>query len=281
MERGRAVGVEVRRGTARETIRATRAVLLCAEPVRAAQLLMLSGIGPADHLRAMGVPVVADRPGVGANLQTHLRVALRWQALAPALALPASTVSAGLFTVSLAASPPDLQMDLLDPAAAAGPTLGLDVTLVQPASRGTVRLRSANHDEAPLVSPRPLAADADVTALVQGVRLGRFIMSGPQLDRFRGEEDPDTREAQSQAQLEALVRASARPMGHVAGTCAMGRASDRAAVVDASLAAHGVAGLHVAGASVMPVVVNAPPAAACLMIGERAADLVLSRRSTG
>ncbi len=276
MEQGRAVGVEVARGTTREVIRAARGVLVCAAPVRAAQILLLSGIGPADHLKAMGVPVVADRAGVGGNLHDQQAVALRWQAKEPALGLPESTVSAGMFTVSLNASPPDLQMDYLDPRAAGGPLLGIDVILTQPTSRGEVRLASADPQAAPAVRLNALATEADVTALVQGVRLARFIAASPQLDRLRGDETADTAAAVPLAALQALVKQAARPRAHAAGTCAMGRAGDAAAVVDATLAVHGVEGLRVAGAAVMPVVVNAPPAAAALMIGDRAADFLLA-----
>lgn len=276
MEKGRAVGVEVARGTGREVIRAARGVLVCAEPVRAAQLLMLSGIGPAGHLKVMGVPVVADRPGVGGNLHDQQAVALRWRALEPALGLVESTVSAGMFTVSLNASPPDLQMDYLDPRAAGGPLLGIDVILTQPTSRGEVRLASADPQAAPAVRLNALATEADVTALVQGVRLARFIAASPQLDRLRGDETAETAAAVPLAALQALVKQAARARAHLAGTCAMGRAGDAAAVVDATLAVHGVEGLRVAGAAVMPVVVNAPPAAAALMIGDRAADFLLA-----
>jgi choline dehydrogenase len=141
-----------------------------------------------------------------------------------------------------------------------------------------VRLASARPDDATIVDLRALAAPADVIALVQGVRLARLTAASPQLDRMRGDETPDTRGPVAQADLEALVRKVARPTGATAGTCTMGRASDPAAVVDATLAVHGVAGLRVAGAAVMPTVVNAPPDSAALMIGDRAADFVLAAR---
>lgn len=270
---GRVAGVEFTRGGATHVVRATRAVLLCAPAVRAAQILMLSGIGPGDQLRMLGIPVVADRPGVGTRLQEHLTLPLRWQALPPALALPASTVTAGMFTVSLNASPPDLQMDYLDPRAAGGSLLGIDITLVQPASRGDVRLRTTGAGDAPIVTRRAVEAPADVTALVQGVRLARLIAGSPQLDRWRGDETAGTGGAQTQATLDALVKAAARPTTQLAGTCAMGR--DGGAVVDATLAAHGVTGLRVAGAAIMPVIVNGPPDAAALMTGDRVAEFVL------
>lgn len=278
VERGQAVGVEIRRDGALETIRAERGVLLCADAIRAPQILMLSGVGPADALKALGLPVAVDRGGVGRNLHDQQQVALRWQALGAALDLPESTVSAGMFTVSLNASPPDLQMNYLDPRAAGAPQLGIDVVLVQPTSRGEVRLASTRLEDAPLATANALATDADLTALVQGVRLARFIAASPQLDRLRGDESPDTAAAVALPDLQAMVRRMVTACRHVAGTCAMGAATDPSAVVDATLAVHGLTGLRVAGAAVMPVVVNAPPAAAALMTGDRAADFVLATR---
>ena len=271
----RAVGVELRGSGGPRTIRAGRAVIVAAPPVRAAQLLMLSGVGPADHLRSVGVAVIADRRGVGGNLHDQVRVPLRWQGLPPVANLPASTVTAGLFTVSLVASPPDLQIDFVDPRVAGALQIGFDITAVQPTSRGEVRLRSADPAEAPTVSLNALATEADVTALVQGVRLARLIGTSPQLDRLRSDEVGASRGATSTPDLQAYVRGAVAPCGHLAGTCAMGPASAEGAVVDARLAVHGVEGLYVVGASVMPTVVNAPPDAASLMIGDRGGEFVL------
>lgn len=272
-------GVVVRHDGAAREIRAAHAVLLAASPIRSAHLLHLSGIGPADTLRAAGLPVAVGLPGVGRNLHSPVRMAVRWRARGPALTLPASSVTAGMFTVSLQASPPDLQMDLVDPQAARGPWLGVDVTLVQPSSRGELRTRSADPDIAPLVEPRTLSQSADLRALVQGVRLARLIIGGNPLDAFRGEERDDTRAASSQAALESLVTSAARPTTDTAGTCAMGADGDPLAVVDGRLAVRGLTGLHVAGAAVMPVIVNAPAAAASLMIGDRAAEFLLNGRA--
>jgi choline dehydrogenase len=279
VERGRAVGVEVLQGSGRDVVRAERGVLLAADSVRAAQLLMLSGVGPADELKAAGIAVAVDRPGVGRNLHDQVRLPLRWPALPPALSLPESTVSVGMFTVSLAASPPDLQWDFLDPRATGGPEIGLDLTLVQPTARGDVRVASADPQAAPTVRVNVLGTDADLTALVQAFRLARLAIASPQLDRMRGDEPAATSSAVSTPDLQAVVRRMAVPRGAFAGSCAMGRASDANAVVDATLAVHGVAGLRVAGASVMPVVVNAPPQSASLMIGDRAGDFAATAKS--
>jgi choline dehydrogenase len=270
----RAVGVEYTRGAERLMMRASRSVILGARPARAAQVLMISGVGPADHLRSLGVAVVADRAGVGGNLHDQVRVALRWAALPPAESLPESTVTAGLFTVSLVASPPDLQIDFVDPRTAGQPRIGVDITLVQPTARGDVRLRSTNPQDAPEASANTLATEGDLTALVQGIRLARLVGASQMLDRLRGDEIAASRGATSTADLQAYVRGAAVSRGQLAGTCAMGPATDPMAVVDHTLAVHGVEGLRVVGAAVMPMVVNAPPDAAALMIGDRGAEFV-------
>lgn len=271
IERGRAVGVEYLTGGHREIVRAGRSVVLCSGTARAAQLLMLSGVGPADALRALGVPVMADRPGVGGNLHDQVRLPLRWQTTGT---WPASSVTAGMFTVSLSASPPDLQMDFTLPRDGTAPAIGLDVTLVRPTTRGTLTLRSANPGEAPAVAAGLIDTDADLTALVQGVRLGRLIMATSALERWRGAETDAGVSAEPLDVLRAFVRRSSTPRGHLAGSCAMGPADDPLAVVDASLRVHGVDGLRMAGAAVMPDIVNAPPEAAALMIGDRCAELI-------
>jgi choline dehydrogenase len=270
----RPVGVEYARGSERLMVRATRAVVLGAGPARAAQLLMLSGIGPAAHLQGLGVPVVLDRAGVGGNLHDQVGVPLRWRALPPAESLPDSSVTAGLFTVSLVASPPDLQIDFIDPRTSGDGTLGVDLTMVQPTSRGLVRLQSTDPQAAPQLSTSPLATEGDVTALVQGLRLARLVGASPVLDRLRGDELAATSAAVSTPDLQAYVRGAARSRGHLAGTCALGPATDPAAVVGDSLGVHGLDGLYVVGAAVMPMVVNAPPEAAALMIGDRGGEFV-------
>lgn len=265
----RAAGVEVRREGRLERITGGE-IVVAAGAVRAAQLLLLAGIGPAPALRALSVPAVADVPGVGANLHDHVRVPVRWRTPAP---LAASTVTAGMFTVSLSATPPDLQMDF---ASGAGdmPAIGMDVTLVRPQSRGAVTLIDADPAREARAGVAPLAHPADAAALVQGVRLARLIMTASVLDPLRGEETAATGGRESTPQLEDAVRALAVPCGHLAGSCAMGADSDPLAVVDARLRVRGVRGLRVAGAAVMPEIVNAPPLAASAMIGGRAAALL-------
>ncbi|MEZ5288194.1 MAG: GMC family oxidoreductase N-terminal domain-containing protein [Vicinamibacterales bacterium] len=276
VEGGRAVGVAVERDGTVEVVRAARGVIVAAGAARAAQLLMLSGIGPPDDLRAAGLPVVAACPGVGANLQDHVTVPVRWRALERAAHLPESSVSVGLYGVSYNATPPDLPMDVVAPRGAGRLELGLDVTLVQAATRGSIRLGSTDARDGVRVAFGAADTAADVEALARGVRLARLCGSGASLDGWRDGETAATARSLSTAELEAFVRGAATRRGHLAGTCAMGPAVEAGAVVNARLAVHGVDGLFVAGASVMPVVVNAPPEAAALMIGDRAADFVLA-----
>lgn len=274
----RLVGLELFRGGAREHVRASRDVILSGGAVESAALLLRSGIGPADRLRAAGLPVVADVPGVGRNLQQHVRVVVRWDVrheLAP------SSVSAGLFTRSsqaAAARPPDLLIRLDGPGEAPSRELAMAATLVQPQSRGEVRVTSADPAAAPLAQGNHLQSPADVDALVRGVRVARWFASeGDALrDLLASEREPGS-DLRTDQELAAFVRRTAAAASAGAGTCRMGPASDPDAVVDASLRVRGVDGLRIADASVMPAIVNAPPLAAVLAIGEKAADLLRER----
>lgn len=275
VERGRATGVEFVRGGQRQAIRASRAVILCGGVVNSPQLLMLSGIGPADHVRAVGLPVVADVPGIGRNLQDHLRLAVRWQGRTE---LPASTVTAGLFTHSnpldAGRLPADLFLHLGRGVDTPERTLVFHVTLTRSVSRGEVRLRSADPLAPPVIQANYLQDDADVRALVRGIHLARFFAEQSVYGPLRGDELEPGAVATSDDDLARFVRRTADTDHGAAGTCRMGPAEDPAAVVDAALRVRGVDGLYVADASIMPEVVNTPPHAACVMIGERAADLL-------
>lgn len=268
----RVVGVEYVRGGRHERARATREVILCGGVIDSPKLLMLSGIGPAEHLRSLGVPVVADLPGVGGNLQDHLKISVRWKGRQT---LPASTVSAGLFVrseIARASGPPDLQFyvgrGLEQPDAFAT----LTIALQRPASRGRVRLRSANPFDPPVIRGNYLSESADVEALAQGVALVRTFGATRAFAAVRGEETEPGATIRSRANIEAFVRRAVDTIYHPAGTCRMGR--DAEAVVDATLKVRGVEGLRVADASIMPRVVNATTHAACVMIGEKVSDLL-------
>jgi choline dehydrogenase len=268
------VGVEYLRDGRREQARAAREVLLCGGVIDSPKLLMLSGIGPADHLKNHGVAVVADVPGVGQNFQDHLKLSMRWEGRTE---LPGSTVTAGMFTRSSQAAigtVPDLQFYVGRGTETPDKFVTITVSLVQPRSRGEIRLRSGDVSAPPLIRANYLQEQADVNALVRGVHLARWFGESEAYAPLRAGELLPGAAMKSDAELAAFVRRDADTIFHGAGTCKMGPGSDSAAVVDASLRVRGVEGVRVADASIMPEVVNATTHAACVMIGEKAAELL-------
>ena len=272
----RVTGVEAARGKAVERVTAAREVIVAAGVIESPKILMLSGIGPADELRAHGIDVALDLPGVGANLHDHPRVSLRWASRQP---LPASTVSAGLFTYSqrgAAVRPPDIQfyvgrgLDVVDQ------FVTLTVALSQPRSRGAVRLRSADPLAPPEIRPGYFSAEEDLDALVEGARLARALAETRAFDALRGAPaDPDV-STKTAADLRAFVRRTADTIFHPVGSCRMGLDSD--AVVDSRLRVHGLEGLRVADGSIMPMTVNSQTHAACVMIGEKVSESIIANR---
>jgi choline dehydrogenase len=236
---------------------------------------MLSGIGPADHLRQLGIPVVLDLPGVGSNLQDHLRVSLRWAALQP---LAPSSVSAGLFTYSTAAAarrpaaPPDLQFYVGRGLDVPDSFVTLTVAMSQPASRGRISLRSRDPLASPLIRANYLAEPGDLVAMVEGVRLAQSLAAARAFEPLRGRPAEPDEGVKSDADVRAFIRRSADTIFHPAGSCRMG--SDAGAVVDPQLRVRGLDGLRVADASIIPTNLNSQIHAACVVIGEKAADAV-------
>ncbi len=276
----RVVGVEYGQDGTGHEARATREVFLCGGVVDSPKLLMLSGIGPAHHLRALGLKVVSDLPGVGQNLQDHLKLSIRWQGKT---VLPGSTVTAGLFTRLPRApkggveTPPDLQFYVGRGLEQPDRFVTITVSHVTPRSRGAIRLRSADPLAAPVIQPNYLHDPADGAALVQGVHLARKLGASPAYEALRGEEIEPGPAVKTEADLLAFVRRAADTIFHAAGTCRMGPREHPDTVVDSRLRVKGVDGLRVADASIMPEVVSATTHPACVMIGEKAADLVLNR----
>src|SRR5262249_28788960 len=245
------------------------------------KLLQLSGIGDGASLRALGIDVLVDLPGVGANLHDHSLVPLVYSAgrAVPPTLPGIQPLHAHFFARSkLGLVVPDLQpllwhIPLYFPGMS-GPPDGFTLMsgLVRPAGRGSVKLRSADPEDRPLVDPGFLACEADVDALEHGVELCREIANAPAMAEWLGEElfpgpEGGTREAGRED-----VRENPTTYQHVARACKMG--IDALAVVDPELRVYGVQGLRVADASVMPAVVSGNTHAATTMIGERAADLV-------
>jgi len=274
IEKGRVTGIEYLRDGKPEQARATREVIVCSGVIDSPKLLMLSGIGPADHLKALGIAVAADVPGVGQNFQDHLKLSIRWNGKTE---LPGSTVTAGMFTRSSQmdwGNPPDLQFYVGRGTETPDKFVTITVSLVQPKSRGDVRLRSADPLAAPMIRANYLQEQADVTALVQGVRLARWFGEADAYGQLLADEILPGPAMKSDADLQTFVRRDSDTIYHGAGTCKMGPASDAMAVVDPQLRVRGVTGLRVADASIMPEVVNATTHAAAVMIGEKAALLI-------
>ncbi len=302
-EEGRAWGVAYRRdGVARE-IRARRAVVLAAGAFQTPQLLMLSGIGPGEHLHQFGIPVRRDAPAVGGNLQDHLdyvaafetrgsffigRSALgtlkslgamaRWLfARSGAMTSPYAEAGAFLRTDPVL-DRPDIQLHFLvamvedhGRAQLKGHGFSCHACVLRPESRGTVRLQSPDSRAAPLIDPAFLSAPADLERLKRGVRLMYRILEAPPLARFQGR-DRYPIDLADDAALERLIRARSDTIYHPVGTARMG--SDEGAVVDARLRVKGVEGLYLADASIMPRLIGGNTNAPTIMIGERCAQFV-------
>jgi choline dehydrogenase len=273
----KAVGVEYLRDGKSEQARASREIVVCSGVIDSPKLLMLSGIGPADQLKAHGIAVVADLAGVGRHFQDHLKLSIRWNGKTE---LPGSTVTAGMFTRSSQSAfgtPPDLQFYVGRGSETPDKLITITVSLVQPKSVGEIRLRSADPLAPPIIRGNYLQEQADVNALVRGVHLARWFGEAEAYSPLRAEEIAPGAAIKSDTDLATFVRRDSDTIFHGAGTCKMGPANDTSAVVDSSLRVRGVEGLRVADASIMPEVVNATTNAACVMIGENAADLILRR----
>jgi choline dehydrogenase len=301
VDHGHVTGVEVVRRGERLALEAP-AVTLAGGAVNSPQLLLLSGIGPAAELEALSIPVVLDLPGVGANLQDHLDYCVLVKCTQPVTydfgplgearaglrylltrGGPGSSniAETGAFLCSPAAKGgrPDVQLHFV-PAQLddhgrhrlPGHGYTMHVCGLQPRSRGRITLASADPTVAPRIHANYLADPADATTLINGIRMVREILAAKPFDAYRGAELFPGPDANSPSALLAAVRAKAETVYHPVGTCRMGRDMD--AVVDPRLRLHGVEGLSVADASVMPVIVSGNTNAPTIMIAERAAEFL-------
>jgi choline dehydrogenase len=264
-----------------ELVRAgcTGEVVLAAGAIGSAQLLQRSGIGPAAVLRPHGIRAVADLPAVGENLQDHPGVSLVY---APGQPLPAERFNRAEALGLLRSGPdvgyPDLQIGFSDvPVPSPGNSvpqalLVLLTSLMQPFSRGTVRLASASPDAAPVVAPRYLTDPRDLDAIIRGLKIALNIPRDRALKPWLAREIVPGPDARDDAALRAYATASVLSCNHPVGTCRIG--TDDLAVVDPELRVHGVSGLRVADASVMPSIVSANTNATVYAIAERAAELI-------
>lgn len=302
----RASGVEYRQRGASKVVRARHGVVLCAGAVQSPQLLMLSGIGPAEHLRGHGISVLADSRGVGGNLQDHLqlrliyranrpittndalrsltgrvRMALQWLFLAQG-PLAIGINQGGLFTRVLAESlTPDIQFHIATLSAdmAGGkvhdfPGFTLSVCQLRPESHGTITLASGDPFAAPLIHANYLSAETDRRCAVAAITFARRLAQTRPLADFVAREEAPGPTAGTDADLLAFARSHGATIFHPAGTCKMGPDSDPGAVVDARLKVRGVEKLWVADCSIMPKLVSGNTNLPAIMIGEKAADLI-------
>ena len=307
IEAGRATGVVVDREGALMRVGARAEVILCGGAINTPQILMLSGIGDPAHLSAHGIDPVVAAPEVGRNLQDHLGVYLTYACRDPvtlyalfrpdraALALlrawafgtgPAASVpleAGGFLKTDPALAEPDIHITFV-PGLSLGTTRKgqgrhgylINFYQLRPESRGRIALAAPDPRAAPRIDPAYLSAAADVLCLRRGVRLAARIGDNPALARHRAAHlSPTPADLVTDASVDAWVRAGANTIFHPVGTARMG--GDPGSVCDPALRVRGVAGLRVADASVMPRIVGGNTSAPCMMIAEKAADLILGR----
>lgn len=305
---GRAVGVEIERGGKIEIVRARREVILAASSINTPKLLMLSGIGPGAHLSEHGIEVVADRAGVGKNLQDHLEVYVQqactqpitlykhWNLFGKALAgaewlffktgLGASNQfeSAAFLRSKPGVEYPDIQYHFLPiavrydgKAAAEGHGYQAHVGPMRSPSRGEVTLKSADPAEAPRIFFNYMSTEQDWIDFRHCIRLTREIFSQPAFEPYRGKEIQPGASCQSDDEIDAFICEHAESAYHPCGTAKMGKASDPMAVVDPECRVIGVDALRVVDSSIFPRITNGNLNGPSIMVGEKASDMILGK----
>lgn len=308
IESGRATGVEVLRNGKTEIITAKAEVIISASAINSPKLLMQSGIGPAEHLKEHGINVVADRPGVGQNLQDHLELYVQYAATQPvslykywSLLGKAYVGARWLFTkTGVGASNqfemagfirsragidyPDIQFHFLPIAvrydghtAAGGHGFQAHVGPMRSTSRGEITLKSGNPNDAPRIKFNYMSTQKDWDEFRNCIRLTREIIGQKAFDPYRGAEIQPGPDAQSDDAIDTVIREHAESAFHPCGTCRMGAADDLGAVVDPECRVIGVQGLRVADSSIFPRITNGNLNAPSIMTGEKAADHILGR----
>ncbi len=306
MDGKQAVGVEYVQNGKTYRVKARREVILSASAFNSPKLLMLSGIGPAEHLREHGIEVVHDLPGVGQNLQDHLEVwvqysctqkitlngwlnplaqawiGLRWLLFKRGLGASNHFESNGYIRSRAGRASPDLQYHFLAGAiaydgssAAEGHGFQAHLGANKPQSRGWVRLKSADPSAAPEMKFNYLQTEADKQAYRNGIRLTREIFAQPAFDPYRGDELAPGKDVQTDDEIDDYVARESETAYHPCGTCRMGTGPD--AVVDPECRVYGVSNLRVVDSSIMPTVTNGNINAPTIMIGEKGADHILGR----
>ncbi|MBS9719837.1 choline dehydrogenase [Tianweitania sp. BSSL-BM11] len=308
IENGRATGVEITTRNQVQVVKARREVVLAASSINSPKLLMLSGIGPAAHLREHGIEVVADRPGVGQNLQDHLELYIQQESLKPVtlhsklnwfskgligaqwlflksgLGTTNHFESAAFLRSKAGVEYPDIQYHFL-PAAmrydgkAAAKAHGFQAHVgpMRSKSRGSVSLRSGDPLDKPRIIFNYMAHEEDWADFRHCIRLTREIFGQNAFKEFSGREISPGANVQSDEQLDAFIREHVESAYHPCGSCRMGRADDPHAVVDPETRVIGVQGLRVADSSIFPRVTNGNLNGPSMMTGEKAADHILGR----
>ena len=299
----RVCGVAYERGGSELEGKARREVIVCAGAINSPQILMLSGLGPAEALRERGIEVVVDLPGVGNELTDHLgafvrhecsrpvslqrwatrvgrlRVGLRWLLFRSGVGASNLWEASGFIRSRAGVQWPNVQLDFLpvaieDYVDAARVADGFQTHCgpLRPKSRGWVRLRSSDPRDKPRIQYNYLQEEEDRAVMRAALRLTREIHRQPAFDPYRGPELDPGAQCRSDDEIDTYVRGAAMTVYHLTSTCRMG--SDARAVVDAECRVHGIEGLRVVDASVMPQITSANTNAATIMIAEKAADLV-------
>lgn len=308
LEGKRAVGVEIEAGRTFSTIRARREVIIAASSINSPKLLMLSGIGPAAHLKDHGIEVVADRPGVGQNLQDHLEVYIQQECTQPITLYSKLNLfskarigaewlffktgdgatnhfeSAAFVRSKAGVEYPDIQYHFLPvairydgKAAAQSHGFQAHVGPMRSKSRGSVTLRSANPREKPVIKFNYMSHEDDWADFRHCVRLTREIFGQAAFDPYRGAEIQPGAQVQSDDEIDKFIREHVESAFHPCGTCKMGALDDPMAVVDAECKVIGVEGLRVADSSIFPRITNGNLNGPSIMVGEKASDHILAR----
>ena len=306
---GRAIGVEVERAGKIEVIRAEAEVIIAASSINSPKLLMLSGIGPASHLAEHGIEVIADRPGVGQNLQDHLEVYMQYAAKKPitlyrywnlvwkgilgaqwlftktGLGASNQFESAAFIRSRAGVEYPDIQYHFLPmavrydgKAAAEGHGFQAHTGPMRSSSRGEITLKSADPNEAPRIFVNYMSTDQDWEDFRTCIRLTREIFSQDAFNDHVKHEIQPGNALQTDDEIDSFIREHAESAYHPCGTCRIGRADDPMAVVDSDMRVIGVQGLRVADSSVFPRITNGNLNAPSIMVGEKTADHILGRR---
>ena len=304
----RAVGVELLAGGGLKTVRAKKEVILASSSINSPKLWMLSGIGPAAHLAAHGIQIVADRPGVGQNLQDHLevyiqmaasqpvslfkywnllgkaRVGLQWALTRSGPGASNQFESAGFIRSAAGVEYPDLQFHFLPiavrydgQAASEGHGFQAHIGPMRSPSRGAVTLRSAKPEDSPKITFNYMSTEKDWIDFRRGIRLTREIFAQEAFRPFVKHEIQPGVALQTDAQIDGFIRAHAESAYHPCGTCKMGAVDDPLAVVDPQTNVIGVKGLRVVDSSIFPQITNGNLNGPSIMVGEKASDLILGK----